>query len=48
MDFGGSGITKELFEWFLLNIPAGGRVLELGAGHVSTKYLSERYDVYSV
>jgi hypothetical protein len=48
MNFGGSGITKELFEWFLLNIPAGGRVLELGAGHVSTKYLSERYDVYSV
>ena len=48
MNFGGSGITKELFDWFLENIPAGGRVLELGAGHVSTKYLSERYIVYSV
>jgi hypothetical protein len=48
MEFGGSGITKELFDWFLNNIPFGGKVLELGAGHVSTKYLSERYIVYSV
>lgn len=46
--FGGSGITYELFEWMITNIPLGSTVLELGAGHVSTKFLSEKYKLYSV
>jgi len=46
--FGGSGITEELFNWISDNIPVGSVVVELGAGDVSTKYLSERYELYSV
>ena len=47
-EFGGSGITEELFTWITTNIPEGKTVLELGAGHVSTKFLSQRYKLYSV
>lgn len=47
-DFGGSGITQELFDWIVANIPQGSTMLELGAGHVSTKFLSQRYKLYSV
>ncbi|HBW86062.1 MAG TPA: hypothetical protein DEF82_04780 [Crocinitomicaceae bacterium] len=47
-DFGGSGITMELFDWVVKNIPEGKTILELGAGHVSTKFLSSKYKLYSV
>lgn len=47
-DFGGSGITEELFDWIVANVPQGSTMLELGAGHVSTKFLSQRYNLYSV
>lgn len=47
-EFGGSGITYELFNWITANIPQGKTILELGAGFVSTKFLSERYKLYSV
>jgi len=47
-DFGGSGITEELFDWIVANVPQGSTMLELGAGHVSTKFLSQRYKLYSV
>lgn len=47
-EFGGSGITWELFEWITENIPLGRPFLELGAGLASTKFLSERYKLYSV
>lgn len=47
-DFGGSGITLELFDWITSNIQEGKTILELGAGFVSTKFLSERYKLYSV
>jgi hypothetical protein len=46
-DFGGSGITEELFDWIVANVPQGSTMLELGAGHVSTKFLSQRYNLYS-
>ncbi len=46
--FGGSGITKEVFDWITDNISVGKVIVELGAGDVSTKYLSERYELYSV
>lgn len=47
-EFGGSGITEELFDWILRTIPLGKTMVELGAGSVSTKLLSEKYKLYSV
>ncbi len=46
--FGGSGITHELFDWVRENVDRGSTVVELGAGFVSTRVLSRRYDLYSV
>lgn len=46
--FGGSGITFELFAWINSNITVGKTILELGAGNVSTKYLSEKYRLFSI
>jgi predicted O-methyltransferase YrrM len=47
-EFGGSGITAELFDWIVANVPQGSTMLELGAGYVSTKFLSQKYKLYSV
>lgn len=47
-NFGGSGITEELFEFIRSNLPDNKTILELGAGHVSTKYLSQFYNLYSI
>lgn len=46
--FGGSGITESMFDWILLNIPKGKHILELGSGHVSTRFLSKHYVMTSV
>ena len=46
--WGGSGIEKSVYEWFVANVPAGEVVVELGAGDVSTVALSARYNLYSV
>jgi len=46
--FGGSAITKELFEWLLTHLPPGSTILELGSGHGSTQNLSRFYKMYSV
>ena len=46
--FGGSGITHELFKYITSNSPLGKTILELGAGEVSTRYLSEKYVLFSV
>jgi hypothetical protein len=46
--FGGSGITKELKDWIWQNIQKGETVVELGAGLVSTRILSKRYNLISV
>lgn len=46
--FGGSGITKELKNWIWQNIPKGETIVDLGAGLVSTRVLSKRYNLISV
>lgn len=46
--FGGSGITRELFDCILKVLPQGKRILELGAGLVSTPLLSLTYKLTSV
>ncbi len=48
MQFGGSGIVSECFEWIRSNIPDGSTILELGSGHVSTQYLCPHYTMFSV
>lgn len=39
-EFGGSGITAECFKWITDNVSPGEKVLEFGAGLVSTPKLS--------
>ena len=48
MKFGGSGITKELFEWIKSSIKLGDTVVEIGAGEISTQYLCNLYNLYSI
>jgi len=48
MEFGGSGITKELYDLIRTMIPEGATVVEFGAGEVSTQILSKYYDLYSI
>ena len=47
-EFGGSGITVECFKWITDNIGPGQKVLEFGAGLVSTPKLSRVYELTSV
>jgi hypothetical protein len=47
-NFGGSGITLETFGLICALLPGRATVLELGGGLASTRYLSERYKVYTV
>jgi hypothetical protein len=47
-EFGGSGITVECFKWITDNISPGQKILEFGAGLVSTPKLSKTYDLTSV
>lgn len=46
--WGGSGIEKVVFDYILNHIPKGSVIVELGAGHVSTRALCEHYKLYSV
>lgn len=46
--YGGSGVTKELILWVKENIPKETKIVELGAGKVSTRILSKRYKLISV
>ena len=48
IQWGGSGIEKVVFDFIRERIPEGATVVELGAGHVSTKALSIFYELYSV
>lgn len=48
MIFGGSGLVKEAYDLILNNIPINSTILELGSGHISTKYLSEKYSMISI
>ena len=48
MNWGGSGIEKCLFDFICDLIPSGSKVVELGSGEVSTRALSEVYDLYSI
>lgn len=47
-NWGGSGMVRECAEWITDNIPFGDKVLEVGAGAVSTKFLSQHWEVYSI
>jgi hypothetical protein len=46
--FGGSGMVKECYEWITDNIEEGKTILEIGAGRVSTYYLSRKWNLYSI
>ena len=46
--FGGSGMTKNCYDWIKANIEHGSKIVEFGAGKVSTKVLSEQWDVFSI
>lgn len=48
MEFGGSGIVEELYEWITKNIPFGSTIVEFGAGDVSTRALCEKWTLFSV
>lgn len=48
MEFGGSGMMREAFEWICWNIPAGASILELGSGYVSTNYLSRYFNMITI
>lgn len=48
VNFGGSGMTRECYDWIVDNIPKGETILELGAGIVSTDVLSKEWKLYSV
>ena len=47
-NWGGSGMVRECAQWVMDNIPLGEVVLEVGAGAVSTKFLSQHWQVHSV
>jgi hypothetical protein len=44
----GSGIDKEVYDWFVSNVDKGATVVEFGGGDVSTPALSDRYKLYTV
>jgi len=48
MKFGGSGMTKNCYDWIVANVEHGTQIVEFGAGKVSTKVLSEKWKVFSV
>ena len=48
MVWGGSGIEKVVYDFIRSSVHDGGVIVELGAGHVSTKMLCENYYLYSV
>lgn len=47
-EFGGSGITRELYDWIIAHVEPGSQILEFGAGLVSTAKLGQRYQLTSV
>jgi hypothetical protein len=48
MNFGGSGIALECYEWIRANIPDGSLIFEIGSGPVSTQHLCKHYRMISV
>lgn len=48
IEFGGSGIEEVVFGFILGKIPKDGTIVEFGAGHISTKVLSQYFTLYSV
>jgi hypothetical protein len=46
--YGGSGITRALWDYIVDNITPGATVVELGAGDVSTPLLAEHFNLWSV
>ena len=48
VNWGGSGIEKEVYDWIISNIPIGSNIIELGAGHVSTNVLRHDYKLTSI
>lgn len=48
IEFGGSGMTKNCYDWIEANIKHGSKIVEFGAGKVSTKVLSEKWNLFSI
>lgn len=48
IEFGGSGMVKEVFDYINAVLPYGQHILELGSGHVSTPALGGPYKLTSV
>lgn len=48
INWGGSGIEKCLYEYVTQRIPKGAKMLELGAGLISTYVFSEYFDLYTI
>lgn len=46
--FGGSGITKNCYDWIESNLQEGKTILEIGAGNTSTTLFSKKWKTYSV
>jgi hypothetical protein len=47
-EFGGSGITEDCYRWIVDNIRPGAKILEFGAGLVSTPKLGEIFTLTSI
>lgn len=48
ISFGGSGMVQDCYQWISDNIEEGKTILEIGAGKVSTYYLSRKWNLYSI
>ena len=48
MIFGGSSITENCYSWIKNNLDEGKVIVEIGAGNISTKLLSERWKLFSI
>lgn len=47
-NFGGSSITKDIFQWIIENIPHGSNIIEVGSGLGSTPNLALYFNVFSI
>ena len=48
IQWGGSGIERQTFEYMKMHIKKGSNVIEIGAGNCSTVALSSIYNLYSI
>lgn len=48
INFGGPGISKDMFNWISEVVPEKATILEFGAGYTSTKALCDKFELISV